>query len=415
MRVRHVGGLLLRTATVAAGAGVSIPSAYLGVLTAIGLPRPSHRVRRGAPRTRFVILVPAHDEERSIARALESFRALDYPAEHFDVHVVADNCTDDTAAVVRRHGWTVHERTAPDDPGKGPALNWLHDRLVAGGVPFDAVAIVDADTSLEPGFLGAMDAALRTGAIAAQGYYSVRDPEASPNTSFRFAALACRHHLRPLGRCRLGASCGLYGNGMVFTRDALAHRRWTGHLVEDAEFQMELLLDGHRVLYVPDAILHAEMPHDLDGATTQNERWERGRIELARRYVPRLLRRLLTRRRHRVAHADAILDHLVPPLSVLVMLQLIVAGSAGIGTTFGSRAARRLLSADVVAMGLVAMHVGGGLVAVRASPHHLRSLLTAPGIVIWKARLWLSVIGSDRQVAWTRTRRNLEHDDGEDS
>ncbi len=81
--------------------------------------------------------------------------------------------------------------------------------------------------------------------------------------AFRFAALACRHHLRPLGRTRLGGSCGLYGNGMMFTRSLFEGRRWTGHLVEDAELQNELLLDGHLVTYVPDAVVWAEMPHTL--------------------------------------------------------------------------------------------------------------------------------------------------------
>ena len=40
---------------------------------------------------------------------------------------------------------------------------------------------------------------------------------------------------------------------MVFTADVLADRRWSGHLTEDMEMQVDLLLDGQRVRYVPDA------------------------------------------------------------------------------------------------------------------------------------------------------------------
>jgi hypothetical protein len=408
MRVRSGAAAGAGTVLVLAGVATALPAAYLGVLTAAGFRPPPRLATHRTPRTRFAVLVPAHDEARTIGPALAAFDALDYPTELFGVHVVADNCSDDTGAVVREHGWTAHERVAPDEPGKGPALNWLHDRLVEQQVDFDAAVVVDADTSLDPGFLRAMDAALDAGAVAAQGYYSVRDPEASPATSFRYAALACRHHLRPLGRNRLGASCGLYGNGMVFTRDVLRGRRWTGHLVEDAEFQMELLLDGHRVTYVPDARLLAEMPHDVEGATSQNRRWERGRIEMAQRYVPRLVRRLRHGRGRRVALADATLDHLVPPVSVLVVAQVATAGAALAGTLFGSRLARRVLVTESVALATVAAHVLAGLAAVGAPSRHYRSLLSAPAIIVWKARLWLSVTHDDGEVAWTRTRRNVE-------
>ena len=40
------------------------------------------------------------------------------------------------------------------------------------------------------------------------------------------------------------------------------------------------VLDGYDVAYVPDAVVLAEMPTTLEQATSQNERWERGRIDL---------------------------------------------------------------------------------------------------------------------------------------
>ena len=164
------------------------------------------------------------------------------------MHVVADNCSDRTAEIVRAHGRRVHERDAPDDAGQGPGaeLAARSARCASGDADFDVAVVVDADTIVDPGFLRAMDDTFRRGAVAAQGYYSVRDPDVSPAAGVRYAALACRHHLRPLGRRRLGASCGLYGNGMAFRRDLLRRRRWTGHLVEDAEFQNELLVGTAR-------------------------------------------------------------------------------------------------------------------------------------------------------------------------
>lgn len=385
---------------------------YLGLLTIVGMRRPT-RMAAGDRTTRFVIVVPAHDEAAVIADTLRSFGALDYPRSAYDVHVVADNCTDATAAIVRNHGWHAHERHDLTSPGKGPALNWLFDRIDADG-DFDVVLVVDADTVLDPKFLEAMDRAFADGAEVVQGFYSVRDPGDSTSAGIRYAALACRHHLRPLGRNRLGASCGLYGNGMAFRRDILRRRRWSGHLVEDAEFQMELLIgDGVIVRYVPDARLEAEMPDTLEDATSQNERWERGRIELTRRYVPILMRKLPTARGRRVAYLDAIADHVVPPLSLVVVLQAVgtvASGSAACATLRDQRHARltRRAIVHVVALVVLGTHVLAALRTVAAPPSVYRSLTKVPSMIVWKAGLWSNAVRSKNEVVWLRTKRNTE-------
>ena len=225
-------GSVMRAGRMAASVSMVLPAAivapmtaWLAVQTVVGLPGSQTNGRRpGADHLRFVVFVPAHDEASGIAATLVSLCAMEYPADAFAVHVVADNCTDATATVAREFEVEVHERDEPGNPGKGPALNWLFDRLSARGDVFDAVVVIDADTLVVADFLTAMDGALQQGADVAQGHYTVRDPAASTATSLRYAALACRHHLRARARTRLGASCGLYGNGMVFRRELLADR-----------------------------------------------------------------------------------------------------------------------------------------------------------------------------------------------
>jgi 1,2-diacylglycerol 3-beta-glucosyltransferase len=405
---------------VTAGAAIAgVLSAYLGVVTVAatadarrGARRSNHRDDDAGPpsRRRFAVLVPAHNEAGGIEATLSSFRQLDYPPDRFEVHVVADNCSDDTAAVVRRNGWSVHERLDSDHPGKGPALNWLYDRLHDRGVPFDTVVVIDADTTLHRDFLTAMAAALDAGALAGQGFYGVRDPGESTAAALRFAALACRHHLRPLGRTALGGSSGLYGNGMAFDKALIDGRRWSGHLTEDMEFQMDLLLDGVLVVYVPGAVLEAEMPGTLQGATSQNERWELGRIQMAVRYVPKLAGRI----RHgdpalRAANIDSLLDHAVPPLSVLVALDGAVTAVAGL--CFVLRRRRLDVINLVIGVGSSAVifaHVIVGLRSVHAPAIVYRALLRAPRMIIWKLGVWLRVLVRPGKVTWTRTSRNAE-------
>jgi 1,2-diacylglycerol 3-beta-glucosyltransferase len=398
-----------RLLAIAAGPLAAAPIAltsYVTLVSVAGLRR-FKRPSTGSRSTRFVIAVPAHNEAASIGATLESCRLQEYPNNLFTVHVVADNCTDDTAAVVQCHGYEAHVRNDLAHPGKGPALNWLHDRLVASNANFDVAVIVDADTTLDQGFLAAMSEAFEHGAVVAQGYYSVRDPLASPVTSFRYAALTCRHLLRPLGRARLRGSCGLYGNGMAFQRDLLSEVRWTGHLVEDAEMQIELVMRGVPVTFVPDAVVQAEMPVSLDHAHSQNARWERGRIDLVMRFLPMLTRRAVSRGSHRLAAADTAVDLLVPPLSVLAASHLFLGVAGSVASLTGSRAARLCGLVHFVALLALVGHTIAGLHVAGADRQHLWSLLRSPSLFVWKLRLWMSTLaGGD--VEWVRTTRNAE-------
>ena len=388
-------------------ATLAIPVAYLSVLTGaawFATLVPRGRRAPAAPTRSYAILVPAHDEEDVIGETLTALLALEYPTELRSVHVIADHCTDATAEIALAAGVEVHRRDG-EVRGKGPGLASVIDELNggAGTAAPDVFVVVDADTIVAPDFLGAIDQAMAAGAQAVQGQYRVRDPGASTGAALRAAALTLRHHLRPLGRTTLGASSGLYGNGMAFSRELLQGRAWSNHLTEDIEMQMELLFEGTLVAYAPGAVVEAEMPATLEAAQTQNERWERGRVDLARRYVPSLARRAAdSRGRERVAAADALLDHLVPPLSVLVAA---VGGVtvAQLGVTAIRRG--RLARSAFVLPAAIVVHVASGLVLGRAPASVYRSLLHAPAMVLWKVRLWGRMVGGRGDVDWVRTAR----------
>ena len=108
-----------------AGAAIAALTSYLLVLTGAALIRRPAPAARSTPGTRFAILVPAHDEALVIERLLESLRAQRYPRDKYDIHVVADNCRDETAVLAARAGAVVHERTDEQHQAKGYALRWI--------------------------------------------------------------------------------------------------------------------------------------------------------------------------------------------------------------------------------------------------------------------------------------------------
>src|SRR5262245_47438310 len=122
-------------------------AAHLGLLAAASLFYRSPRPGTVAD-TRFLVLVPAHNEARVIGRCLEAIAAD--ARERDQVLVVADRCTDETAAIARRLGTVVVERKAPEEPGRAAARQAGLER--ARQLEWDAVVMLDADSVIAPGF-----------------------------------------------------------------------------------------------------------------------------------------------------------------------------------------------------------------------------------------------------------------------
>jgi len=386
-------------ALVVVGAGwlAGVTGYVLGLTLAALAPQPP-APPNGPARRRFAILVPAHDEEASIGRLLASTGALEYPADRFAVYVVADNCRDRTAELARAGGARVEERFDDREQGKGHALRWLLGRIREGGEVYDAYVVIDADTVVEPNLLRRFDAHFAAGSQVLQAYYSVLNVGESPLAALRYAALAALHYLRPLGRRRLGLSCGLKGNGMAFAAPVLERFGWSWFtLTEDVEFHLALVEAGLRVAFVPDTTVLADMPVTFTQAASQNERWERGRLEMLRQ---RGLGMLLTGLRSGDAvQVDAAVEQLIPPLSVPVVL----AGAAlGAGLLLRSR-----LTVGLAGFSLAGQicYVLAGLALVRAPWRVYRALTYAPAYVAWKVWLYARAIVTRGAGRWIRTAR----------
>jgi biofilm PGA synthesis N-glycosyltransferase PgaC len=96
------------------------------------------------------VLIPAHNEQRSIGPTIASLMAQSQPPDR--VVVVADNCTDSTIEVARRAGMEVFE-SIDNRHKKAGALNQALARILPGQGDNDVVMVMDADTVLDDGFL----------------------------------------------------------------------------------------------------------------------------------------------------------------------------------------------------------------------------------------------------------------------
>jgi cellulose synthase/poly-beta-1,6-N-acetylglucosamine synthase-like glycosyltransferase len=282
---------------------------------------------------------------------------------------------------------------------------------------------LDADSLVSPSFLQVMSAHLGRGERVIQAYYAVRDPDHSWAGSLRYAALAVLHFLRPQGRMALGASAGLKGNGMVFAADLMERYTWSSSLTEDIELHMALLLNGERVAFAPDAVVWGEMPEDLSSSTSQHMRWEHGKRQLARRYIPKLLAAAwqelrLGRPGRAFLLGDAVMEYLQPPFSLLAGASLIsLAASLAffvLDLAASSRKTFNILDGlgafnVLLGVGLLlgqGVYLFAGLRSVSAPKQIYLNLLYAPRLVVWKTWQMFLVLFGRRQNSWIRTKRN---------
>ncbi|MDF3070946.1 MAG: hypothetical protein K0R38_6547 [Polyangiaceae bacterium] len=334
------------------------------------------------PSRRFRFVVPAHNESAGIAETVRSLLAVDYPRELFEVVVVADNCTDDTAAQASAAGATVMVRNDVERRGKGYAL----DHVFSSTPPeVDAVVVIDADTLISPNLLRAFAARRDLGARAAQADYAVRNPNAGWRTRLIAIAFGSFHIVRSRARERLEVSCGLRGNGMCFSTELLReipHRAYS--VVEDVEYGVRLGEAGYRVHYADEAHVYGEMVTSAAAANTQRRRWEEGRKLLVSQHARRLLRTSFSQRSPVLF--DLAMDLLVPPLSrIVVGLVLCWVIALTLHLTLG--VGQVSLAAFGLALGVVAAYVLRGWMVSGTGLRGLLDLALAPVYIVWKATL----------------------------
>lgn len=361
----------------------------------------------GEPESRFLIVIPAHDERVGIADTVRSCRSQDYPAGLFEVLVIADNCTDDTAAIAEAAGAEVVVRNTIDRRTKGYALEYLIERLQESGRfdKLDALVVIDADTFASPDLLRKFDAKVREGEDWVQCYYTVANSDASWRTRLMTYAFSLVNGVAPFGLSRLGVSSPLNGNGMCFTTRGLRRVPWRAYgLVEDYEYSWIVRRAGERVAFLPDASVRATMlEKGGEAAANQRRRWEAGRKELKARLFGEVLRDRGMSLGERLV---SLVELKTPPmmkllagLTALACLNLL--NFWAIDDPLGSPIAWTLMGSCLLMAASVGLYALAPFLVFGVPWSYLLTLAYVPFYAIWK----LTIRAGAKPAKWVRTER----------
>lgn len=390
--------ILASTVALLIGLALALPTIFFAIQCFAGaFPYRLKGAYKGK-RPSVAVIVPAHNEETCISPTLESIipqlRAGDR------IIVVADNCSDGTAAVARSLGAEVHERTNSDLRGKGYALDagirYLENQ------PSHLVLVVDADCALDAGALDTLAKISATTGRPVQGRNLMKAPSgAGFDVKIAEFAYVIKNLIRPTGLLRLGLPCQLMGTGMIIPwqiiKDAdLAN----GNIVEDMQLAFDVAQSGHAPTYCPEFGIISFFPDTEKGTISQRRRWERGHLQM----IGEALRHILRPGSIRTFSALVLLiDRIIPPLTLLVavlttwtLVTLLLAGM-GISTT--------PLALAIICFALFTCATTVAWIAHGQKIVPLRMIFAVPVFIFRKlARYPVQILGS-RNEGWVRTDR----------
>jgi 1,2-diacylglycerol 3-beta-glucosyltransferase len=345
----------------------------------------------------LLFLVPAHDEALLIRDCLGSFGAHRYPESLIRVVVIADNCVDETAAIVRAAGFECLERIDIDRRGKPHAITWALEQLPIA--EFDAVIIIDADTVIERDFGKRLASAAPLRGKAVQAWHDVSNPGESALTRMAQVFAAGRYRFGFRLKSSAGINVPIMGNGMCIGTDVLRKHGWQAYSIcEDWEMYALLTQAGVAIEYVPGLRVFSQEARSLNQGASQRKRWTAGKLQVLFSLAPRILR---NRRIRVLQKLDAAAELTAPGpvvlLAVVLLLSLPVINVPGYTW---------LMAALWLPVARQALYTAAGLATVPEKLAAVRAFAFLPWYAVWRVGIQISSLGMLGAQPLVRTERH---------
>jgi cellulose synthase/poly-beta-1,6-N-acetylglucosamine synthase-like glycosyltransferase len=281
---------------------------------------------------RVTVQLPIFNEQYVVDRLLDAVCKLEYPREKLDIQLL-DDSTDETVEVAR----ALVERYA----ALGNPIYYLHRENRAGfkagaleeglkTAKGEFVAIFDADFVPPPDFLLRCIHHFTDPQIGmVQTRWTHINRTYSLLTEVEAILLDGHFVLEHSGRARSGVFFNFNGTAGIWRRAAIDEAGGWQHdtLTEDTDLSYRAQLKGWKFLYLQDVECPAELPVEMTAFKTQQARWAKGLIQVAKKILPRVLASDVPRsvKVEACYHLTANLSYpLMIVLSVLLMPAMII-------------------------------------------------------------------------------------------
>lgn len=241
------------------------------------------------------VQLPLYNEMYVAERLIDAVCRLDYPADRVEIQVL-DDSTDETRTIaelaVRRHA------------AQGVNIAYLHRAhrtgFKAGALEAglrvargEFVAIFDADFLPDPSFLRRTLPYFADPQVAmVQARWGHINEDYSLLTKIQAILLDAHFVLEHGSRNRAGCFFNFNGTAGVWRRAAIEDAGGWQHdtLTEDLDLSYRAQLRGWRFVFLPDLVVPAELPVEMNAFKSQQHRWAKGSIQTFLKLMPHILR-----------------------------------------------------------------------------------------------------------------------------
>jgi len=281
---------------------------------------------------RITVQLPIYNELYVVSRLIESVCSLDYPRELLQIQVL-DDSTDETQALARESVQAASQ--------SGFDIQYLHRGARSGfkaGALAEAlpqatgefIAVFDADFTPQPDFLRQAIPCFTDSRV---GMVQVRwghlNADYSVLTRLQSIFLDGHFILEHTARNRSGAFFNFNGTAGIWRKEAIeTSGGWQSDtLTEDLDLSYRAQMRGWRFVFLPWVVCPGELPVDIHSYRSQQYRWAKGSVQVAKKLLPGMLKADLpwTVKFDACAHLTSNLGYvLVVMLAVLFLPSLIL-------------------------------------------------------------------------------------------
>lgn len=268
------------------------------------------------------VQLPIFNEVYVAGRLIEAVCRLDYPRDRLEIQVLDDSVDETTAEVAclverfRQQGFDIHHLHRASREGfKAGAL--------AAGLKKargEHVAVFDADFVPTPDFLRQSVPFFQDPAIGmVQARWGHLNREYSLLTRIQAIMLDGHFVVEHAARCSSGCFFNFNGTAGIWRRRTIEDAGGWEHdtLTEDLDLSYRAQLEGWKFLYLPDLVVPAELPVEINAYKSQQHRWAKGSIQTGRKLLSRVIKAPISLR----AKLEAFV-HLTNNASYLLMIFL---------------------------------------------------------------------------------------------
>ena len=243
---------------------------------------------------RIAILVPAYKEDGIILSTASHFAEVSYPADFFDIYIIADALKKETIHQLQTLPVTVLE-VSFDQSTKSKSLYEAFQRIEK---TYDVALIIDADNILARNVLKKINDAFVNGSRAIQTRRVAKNLD-TPFAILDACSEAINNHLFRKGADALGLSSSVIGSGMAFDysviKEVFNYIHGLGGTIthEDKILQLKVVERGFPIEYLEDAIVFDEKVDSPEVFAQQRRRWVSGQFIYLKHYFLPACRQLL--------------------------------------------------------------------------------------------------------------------------